>query len=197
MLSESISLLDESKLDEAIDKVIESRSLTPETKPITEDFSQKTSTLEAIPLELPQLQTTTIPEVKNKKCMALRENGKKCRKQTEPGNIYCPDHQGYKPKVVKEPIVLSKDMCVKSLLSLHVSSYILAEAVSKGTQFELNGLYQQLNEDQEPIKEIYNNMVESYTPEEVSKYLSPWLGLAILSTKHIVMARQNAEKKES
>lgn len=189
----------EASIEEAIKKARETSLQSPEIPACAQERTAAVQQpiITSEPVETSSIgQTVHIPLVKKKKCIALNEDGRKCRKSAVEGGVHCPLHHNYKPKVEPKTIILSKDACLNSLLSLHISTYLLVEAVSKGTKYELDGLLDQLKEDQEPIREIYGNIIDSYTPEELSKYLSPWAGLALISTKHAITARQNAEKKK-
>jgi len=148
-----------------------------------------------------QSDINVIPPKKRKKCIARKDDGTKCRRYAADDNVYCDSHLN--PIVIEEPqakppIVLSPDIAVKSLLSLHVSIYMLSEAISRHTDYPLEGMVGKLNDDIDHVREVYGQIVEYYGVDNISSVISPITSLAVITSQHYVQSYIEGKKtKES
>jgi hypothetical protein len=158
------------------------------------------------PVEEPVSKVTVLPDaievvapIKKKKCNGYREDGSKCRRNAKPGTIYCSDHNNEQPE--EQPademqgLIISPDVATKSLLSLHLTIYMLTETLSSYTNYPIEGMAGRLGEDIDAVKEVYDQIVEYYGVERISSVVSPTLSLALITSKHYLQAIADAKKK--
>lgn len=139
-----------------------------------------------------------IPQIKRKKCIGRKPDGKKCRRLADEGSVYCDEHGDNPPataEVENKIIPLSKDAAVKSLISFHVSCYMLTELASRYTNYPISGMNELLARDINAVTDIYNNIIDTYGVDTVTTYMNPFMGLAMISLGHTFEAYQAAEKK--
>ena len=149
---------------------------------------------------VPESDVNVIKPSTKKKCIHTLESGKRCRKNALQDNVYCNIHsEPIVKKIEDEPKirVLTDDMAVKSLLSLHVSIYLLSEAASSMYGRPLVGLLESLGRDKEHIVNSYKDIVDYYGVENISRVVTPITGLALITTQHYIQAYSDGKKKDS
>lgn len=176
--------------------------ITLETPPILEEDTRPSTETKVVDDFLNDEDVKVIEKVTKKKCIYINTDGKKCRRKAEDGNVYCSECLEKQPiKTVEEKpepkfVPMTVDTCTRTMLALHMSSYMLIETLSNYTNFKMTGLVDELKEDSDALKEIYENMVEFYGQETVAKVLNPLVSLSILGLKHGASALERGKKKE-
>lgn len=168
-----------------------------ETKTIMEEHNLLTTETRVVEDTKKDEEVKVIERQQRAKCKYISPDGKKCRRLSEEGSLYCRECADKVPKPEPKFNIMTMDTCTKTMLSLHMSVYMMAEQASQFTSYPMSGLVDELREDSKELKEIYENLVEFYGQDTVARFLNPMVSLSLISLKHGVCAMEKGKKSSS